>query len=43
MSKKNSRNTRKPIQESAWVQFLFTLKFWMEDGSAAFEKKRIFI
>jgi hypothetical protein len=33
----------KAIQESAWVQFLFTLKFWMEDGSAAFEKTDIYI
>jgi ribosomal protein S20 len=33
----------KAIQESAWVQFLFTLKFWLEDGSASFEKTDIFI
>ncbi|MEN9907017.1 MAG: hypothetical protein RLZZ540_158 [Bacteroidota bacterium] len=33
----------KAIQESAWIQFLFTLKFWLEDGSAAFEKTDIFI
>lgn len=33
----------KAIQESAWIQFLFTLKFWLEDSSAAFEKTDIFI
>lgn len=33
----------KAIQESAWIQFLFTLKFWLEDGSANFEKTDIFI
>ncbi|PRZ28190.1 TetR family transcriptional regulator C-terminal domain-containing protein [Flavobacterium granuli] len=33
----------KAIQESAWVQFLFTLKFWLEDGSANFEKTDIYI
>lgn len=33
----------KAIQESAWIQFLFTLKFWLEDGSASFEKTDIFI
>jgi len=33
----------KAIQESAWIQFLFTLKFWLEDGSSNFEKTDIFI
>jgi hypothetical protein len=33
----------KAIQESAWVQFLFTLKFWMEDSSPSFEKTDIYI
>ena len=33
----------KAIQETAWVQFLFTLKFWLEDGSPNFEKTDIFI
>ncbi|HJR99663.1 MAG TPA: TetR family transcriptional regulator C-terminal domain-containing protein [Flavobacterium sp.] len=33
----------KAIQESAWIQFLFTLKFWIEDGSPNFEKTDIFI
>lgn len=31
------------IQESAWLQLLFTLKFWMDDTSASFEKTDIFI
>lgn len=33
----------KTIQESAWIQLLLTLKFWMEDESPAFEKTDIFI
>lgn len=33
----------KAIQESAWIQFLFTLKFWLDDESAAFEKTDIYI
>ncbi|MCB0450031.1 MAG: TetR/AcrR family transcriptional regulator [Confluentibacter sp.] len=33
----------KAIQESAWVQLLLTLKFWMDDTSASFEKTDIFI
>lgn len=33
----------KALQESAWIQFVFTLKFWLEDGSPAFEKTDIFI
>ncbi|MES2241114.1 MAG: TetR family transcriptional regulator C-terminal domain-containing protein [Bacteroidota bacterium] len=33
----------KAIQESAWIQFLFTLKFWLEDGSANFERTDIYI
>jgi len=31
------------IQESVWLQLLFTLKFWMDDTSASFEKTDIFI
>jgi|TARA_R110001606_G_scaffold344233_1_gene492915 hypothetical protein len=34
---------RRALQESAWLQFLLTIKFWMEDSSAAFEKTDIFI
>lgn len=31
------------LQESAWMQLLLTLKFWMDDTSASFEKTDIFI
>lgn len=34
---------KKALQESAWIQLLVTLKFWMEDTSAGFEKTDIFI
>lgn len=34
---------QKSIKESAWVQLLITLKFWINDSSAAFEKTDIFI
>jgi hypothetical protein len=33
----------KAMQESAWIQFLFTLKFWLDDESPAFEKTDIYI
>ncbi len=33
----------KAIQESAWIQLLLTLKFWMDDESPAFEKTDIYI
>ena len=33
----------KALLESAWVQLLLTLKFWMDDTSPAFEKTDIFI
>jgi hypothetical protein len=33
----------KAIQESAWVQLMITLKFWLDDTSASFEKTDIFI
>lgn len=33
----------KGIQESAWLQLMLTLKFWIEDESPAFEKTDIFI
>ncbi|WP_337967121.1 TetR family transcriptional regulator C-terminal domain-containing protein [uncultured Flavobacterium sp.] len=33
----------KAIQESAWLQLMMTIKFWMDDESAAFEKTDIFI
>jgi hypothetical protein len=34
---------KKAIQESAWIQLLLTLKFWLEDESPAFEKTDIYI
>ena len=33
----------KEIQETSWIQFLLTMKFWMDDESAAFEKTDIYI
>lgn len=33
----------KAIQESSWLQFMMTLKFWIDDSSASFEKTDIFI
>ena len=33
----------KAIQESAWIQLMLTIKFWMGDESAAFEKTDIYI
>lgn len=31
------------IQQSAWLQLMITLKFWLEDTSPSFEKTDIFI
>ncbi|OXG04492.1 AcrR family transcriptional regulator [Flavobacterium araucananum] len=33
----------KGIQESAWLQLMLTIKFWVDDASPAFEKTDIFI
>ena len=33
----------KATTESLWIQFLLTLKFWMDDSSAGFEKTDIYI
>lgn len=33
----------KAIAKAAWLQLLLTIKFWLEDSSAAFEKTDIFI
>jgi hypothetical protein len=33
----------KAFQESAWFQLIITLKFWLDDSSASFEKTDIFI
>jgi hypothetical protein len=34
---------KKAIKESAWLQFLFIMKFWLDDTSEAFEKTDILI
>ena len=34
---------QKAITESAWGQLVFTLKFWLDDESKAFEKTDLFI
>ncbi|OCB77886.1 TetR family transcriptional regulator C-terminal domain-containing protein [Flavobacterium crassostreae] len=34
---------QKALQESAWIQLLMALKFWLEDASANFEKTDIYI
>lgn len=34
---------QKAISESAWIQLLVTLKFWLDDTSASFEKTDVFI
>jgi len=31
------------IKESAWLQLLLTMKYWLEDSSASFEKTDVFI
>ncbi len=33
----------KVLAESFWIQFLLTLKFWMEDASPSFEKTDMYI
>lgn len=33
----------KTLKESAWIQLLFTMKFWLEDTSPSFEKTDILI
>lgn len=33
----------KTLKESAWIQLLFTMKFWLDDTSPSFEKTDIFI
>lgn len=34
---------KRSIEESAWIQLLMTIKFWMDDTSKAFEKTDVFI
>ena len=33
----------KSLKEGAWIQFIVTLKFWLDDKSPSFEKTDIFI
>ena len=40
---KISQIQQKAIQESAWMQLLITIQFWMSDTSALFEKTDVFI
>jgi len=35
---KITKHNPKLFSEGAWLQFLFVLKFWMDDSSASFEK-----
>ncbi|GAA4237427.1 TetR family transcriptional regulator C-terminal domain-containing protein [Postechiella marina] len=34
---------KKALTESAWLQLVLTIKFWIEDTSASFEKTDVFI
>lgn len=34
---------QKTLKDSAWLQLLFTMKFWIDDTSASFQKTDIFI
>ncbi len=38
-----SKITKPIFSEGAWIQFLFILKFWMNDNSSGFEKTDIII
>ncbi|WP_353778614.1 TetR family transcriptional regulator C-terminal domain-containing protein [Winogradskyella sp. 3972H.M.0a.05] len=38
-----SKVQSKSLKESAWIQLLLTMKFWMDDSSPNFEKTDIFI
>jgi hypothetical protein len=37
------RTQRRGLHETAWLQLLLTMKFWMDDTSASFEKTDIYI
>jgi hypothetical protein len=41
--KKITQIQKKGIKETAWIQLLITLNFWMNDTSTSFEKTDIFI
>ncbi|QLE00179.1 TetR/AcrR family transcriptional regulator [Galbibacter sp. BG1] len=38
-----SKIQNRSIEESAWIQLLITMKFWLDDTSPSFEKTDIFI
>jgi hypothetical protein len=40
---KITRITQPVFSEGAWIQFLFLLKFWMDDTSKGFEKTDVLI
>lgn len=42
-SSKLSKITKPIYSEGSWIQFLFILKFWLEDNSKGFEKTDIII
>lgn len=42
-SLKITRHNPRLFSEGAWLQFLFLLKFWMDDSSAGFEKTDVAI
>jgi len=43
VSDKISKITKPVFSEGAWIQFLFLLKFWIDDTSVGFEKTDILI
>lgn len=43
VSDKISKITKPVFTEGAWIQFLFLLKFWMDDTSVGFEKTDVLI
>lgn len=43
VSDKISKVTKPVFAEGAWIQFLFLLKFWIEDTSKGFEKTDVLI
>lgn len=38
-----SKVQQRALKESAWLQLLLTMKFWLDDASSSFEKTDIFI
>ena len=43
MKEKLAKVTKPIFAEGAWIQFLFLLKFWMDDTSKSFEKTDVLI